>query len=296
MGGKLITLVYGKVCAAHVDPVEKKPMFHFLPGSRAFSIATAGCNLHCKNCQNWEISQANPEDVDNADYPPEKVVEAARRYGCGSIAYTYTDPVIFYEYVYDTCKLARGEGIKNILVTAGFIQLKPLEKLLPHVDGANVDLKAFSDEFYREVCSGRLEPVLRTIKAMVDAGVIVEVTNLIIPTLNDSDDDVKRLIDWMLNVAGPDTPLHFSRFFPRYKLKNIPPTPFETLYRSWETAREIGVKYVYMGNVAGGEWENTYCPRCKEAVVKRVGYKLVEFDIEDGKCGFCGEEIYGLWS
>lgn len=293
--GKLITLVYGKVCAAHIDPVEKKPMFHFLPGTKAFSIATAGCNLHCKYCQNWEISQANPEDLQNSDLPPERVVELAINYGCDSIAYTYTEPIIFYEYVYDTCKLARQSGIKNILVTAGFIQQKPLEKLLPYVDGANVDIKGFSDKFYREVCSGRLEPVLRTVKLMKEAGVIVEVTNLVVPTLNDKDDDAKRLVDWMVNVAGADVPLHFSRFFPLYKLKNLAPTPFETLKNFRDIAQRAGVKYAYIGNVAGGEWENTYCASCKNLLVRRVGYQVLSVNIRNGSCKFCGERIYGLW-
>jgi len=293
--GKLVTLVYGKVCAAHIDPVEKKPMFHFIPGTKAFSIATAGCNLHCKFCQNWEISQANPEDVENSDLPPENVVELAKRNGCESIAYTYTDPVIFYEYTYDTCKIAKQEGIKNILVTAGFIQEKPLIKLMPYVDGANVDIKSFADKFYRDICSGRLEPVLRTVKMMREAGVIVEVTNLLVPTLNDNDDDVKKLVDWMVNAAGPDVPLHFSRFFPLYKMRNLPPTPFETLNKFREVALNTGVKYVYIGNVANGDWENTYCAKCKKLLVKRIGYQVLEVNVEDSKCRFCGEKIYGFW-
>lgn len=295
IGGKLVTLVYGKVCAAHVDPVEKKPMFHFLPGTKSFSIATAGCNLHCKYCQNWEISQANPEDVQNSDLPPERVVELAISYGCDSIAYTYSEPIIFYEYVYDTCKLARQSGVKNILVTAGFIQQKPLEKLLPYVDGVNIDIKAFSDKFYREICSARLEPVLKAAKTMIESGVVVEVTNLVVPTLNDKDDDVKRLADWMVKVAGADIPLHFSRFFPLYKLKNLAPTPFETLISFRDVAKSAGVKYVYVGNVAGGDWENTYCAKCKNLLVKRVGYQVLELNVKDGSCKFCGEKIYGLW-
>jgi pyruvate formate lyase activating enzyme len=198
-GEKLVTLVYGKACAVNVDPVEKKPMFHMLPGSAAFSIATAGCNLHCKYCQNWDISQSNAEDTNNGDLAPEQVVDMAVRYRCASVAYTYSEPIIFYEYMYDTALIARARGVKNIMVTAGFINEKPLRELCAVIDGANVDLKGFTEDFYRDVCSGRLDTVMRTLEIMVEEGVLVEITNLIVPTLNDKDDEIRRMCAW---IAG----------------------------------------------------------------------------------------------
>ena len=294
--GELKTLVYGKPCAVHKDPVEKKPMFHFIPGTYAFSIATAGCNLHCKFCQNWEISQVNPEDTYNIDLPPEKVVEYTIRTNCKSIAYTYSEPIIFYEYTYDTCVLARKAGLKNILVTAGFINEKPLRKLCQVADGANVDLKGFTDDYYREVCFGELEPILRTLKIMTEMGVMVEVTNLIVPTLNDDFELIKRMCGWLVENLGPEYPLHFSRFFPRFQLKSLPPTPIDTLIRAREIALREGLYYVYIGNVLIEGAENTYCPNCKKLLIERKGYWVGQVNIVDGKCKFCGTKIKGVWS
>lgn len=295
LDGRLVSLVYGKVCAQHIDPIEKKPMFHYLPGSRAYSIATAGCNLHCKYCQNWEISQLDPEEARNIDLPPEKLIEEAQRSKCQSIAYTYTDPIIFYEYVLDSIKLARTAGLGNILVTAGFIRPEPLEKLLPYVDGANVDLKAMSDKFYREVCDGRLQPVLNTIRTLKNGGCITEITNLLVPTLNDETEQIKRLIDWVLNQCGPETPLHFSRFFPTYKLQNLKQTPVQSLKDAYDLARSRGLHYVYVGNVRGGFGENTSCPNCGEVLIERTGYYLRSYKIDEASCSFCGQPIYGKW-
>lgn len=304
--GKLTLVTYGHPCSAHIDPIEKKPMFHFLPGSKAFSIATVGCNLHCKNCQNWEISQASPNEVSAYEMPPEKVVELAKKYECASIAYTYTDPVVFYEYAYDTSKKAHEAGIKNILVTAGYIKQTPLKELCKVVDGANIDLKAFSDEFYQNVCSATLKPVLDALVTTKNAGVTVEVTNLVIPTLNDSDKMIDDLCKWIKEDMGVDTPLHFSRFTPRYKMKNLPPTPVETLKKAKKIAKSHGLQYVYLGNILDPDAENTYCPVCGKLLVKRRIFTVEENYIKNGKCTECEKkakennqktkEIYGTWN
>ena len=293
--GKLYSLVYGKVCAVHVDPVEKKPMFHFLPGSGAFSVATAGCNLHCLFCQNWEISQTDPEDANNTDLPPEKTVALAVRSGCASIAYTYSEPVVFYEYVEDTSTLAKKRGIRNIMVTAGFINTGPLRRLCQVVDGANVDLKGFTEKYYREVCFGNLRTVLDTLVTMREEGVVLEVTNLIVPTMNDDMTMIREMCRWMASELGEEVPIHFSRFTPMYKLKDLPPTPVNTLRRARETALDAGLKYVYTGNVPGDPGEDTFCPYCGKLVIDRYGYRILKNDVVNGKCGYCGEAIYGLF-
>ena len=294
--GKLITLVFGKPGAVHVDPIEKKPLFHMLPGSTAFSIATAGCNLHCKFCQNWELSQANPEDLHSEDLAPEAVVASARRYGCRSIAYTYSEPIIFYEYTYETSKLARQAGIKNILVTAGFINEKPLRKLCAVSDAANVDIKGFSEDFYRTVCAGKLQPVLDCCTVMRQEGVLVEITNLIVPTLNDDPEMIRRLCGWIVARLGPDTPLHFSRFHPQFQLKSLPPTPAETLWQAREIARSEGLPFTYIGNLPGSGAENTICPQCGALLVERIGYETQIRELRHGACGKCGRAILGIWS
>jgi len=293
--GRMFSMVYGKVCAVHVDPVEKKPMFHFLPGSSAFSIATAGCNLHCIFCQNWEISQTNPEQINNRDLPPDQVVRAAESSRCSSIAYTYSEPVIFYEYVEDTSLLAKERGIRNIMVTAGFINREPLRRLCQVVDGANVDLKGFTEKYYREVCFGNLKTVLDALVTMREEGVVLEVTNLVVPTLNDDMDQISRMCKWMVRELGEEVPLHFSRFYPTYKLKDLPPTPALTLEMARNTAQDAGLKYVYIGNVPGNQGEDTFCPSCGRLVIDRLGYRILANHVVNGKCRFCGEEIYGLF-
>lgn len=293
--GKLFSLVYGKPCAVHIDPVEKKPMYHFLPGTGAFSIATAGCCLSCKYCQNWQISQANPEETPHYELPPDLVVERALSSECRSIAYTYTDPIIFYEYMLDTAKLARARGVKNILVTCGYISPEPLREMTPYIDAANIDLKGFTEEYYQTVSQGKLQPVLDCIQYMFRQGVIVEITNLMVPTLNDDMNEVRRMCEWIRDEVSPDVPLHFSRFTPQYKLQNLPATPYESLAEARRIAREVGLKYVYIGNVAQLEGQQTYCPGCGTAVIKRFGYKIMDLNIKEGKCGACGEKIYGLF-
>lgn len=293
--GKLKTLVYGKPCAVHVDPIEKKPIFHMYPQSASFSIATAGCNLHCRFCQNWQISQVEPEKAKNYDLSPEEVVKSALGYKCKTIAYTYSEPTIFYEYMVDTCKIAHQKGIKNIWVTAGFIEPEPLLELCPLIDGANVDLKGITEEFYRDVCSAELAPVQECLRILKQKGVWVEITNLIVPTLNDKEEEIGRLIDWVLDNMGAEVPLHFSRFWPQYQLKNLPPTPVKTLDMAWQMARAKGIHYTYVGNVPGHEGNNTYCPKDGKILVRRVGYSVLEYNIMDGKCKFCGHKIPGTW-
>lgn len=294
LDGKLITLVYGKPCAANIDPVEKKPMFHFLPSTRIFSIATAGCNLHCKNCQNWDISQREPETIRNLDLPPEAVVRSAIRYRCPSIAYTYSEPMTFFEYTLDTGALAGERGLKNVLVTAAYINEEPLRELCKIADGANVDLKAYSEKFYREVCDGDLQTVLRSLEVMREEGVFVEVTNLVIPTFNDEPGMIRKLCDWLVKNMGPEVPLHFSRFFPRYQMRNLYPTPVNTLERARDIALDAGMYYVYIGNVPG-EYEDTYCPQCGTLLISRTGYTVYKNVLEGGKCPVCGKTIAGVW-
>lgn len=293
--GVLRTVVYGYPCSVHIDPVEKKPLFHFLPGTGIISVATVGCNLHCRNCQNWEISQANPEDSRAMFMPPEQLVEAARRYKCPSIAYTYTDPIVYYEYTYDTAKLAREKGIRNVLVTAGYINPEPWKRLLQYIDAANIDLKGMTDEFYREVCSGTLKPVQQALIEAAASGIVLEVTNLIIPTLNDKPEQIRELCRWVKSNLGGDIPLHFSGFYPMYKMRHLPPTSLAML----ETARRIaigeGLSYVYIGNLRSKEGENTYCPSCRKLLIERTGYTILRNELKEGRCCDCGKEIYGAW-
>jgi pyruvate formate lyase activating enzyme len=288
--------VYGNPCAVHVDPVEKKPFYHLLPASTSFSIATAGCNFRCKFCQNWEISQVTPEDTYNYELPPERVVDLAKRAGSRSIAYTYVEPTIFYEYMLDTAKLARKEGILNVCHSNGFINPGPLKELCKFLDAANIDLKGFKEDFYGSMTQGQLAPVLRTLKTLKTEGVHVEITNLVIPTQNDDPDIVGKMCSWIKSELGPDTPVHFSRFYPLYKLRNLPPTPVTTLERNRKIALEAGLEYAYIGNVPGHEAERTYCPQCKKLLIFRQGYSIGEVNLNKGKCRFCGKAISGIWT
>jgi len=295
-GGTYYTLVYGKAVSANVDPIEKKPFFHYLPRSSAFSIATAGCNVNCKFCQNWQISQVRAEQVDNLDLPPDDVVAAAQRYACPVIAYTYTEPVVFYEYMYDTSVAARRAGIKNCVVTGGHVKPEPLAELVKVVDAVKVDLKGFTQDFYTNYVRGELQPVLEAIKAVQKSGVWLEVVYLVIPTLNDNNDDIRRMSRWLASEVGPDVPLHFSRFQPMYLVKNLPPTPVSTLQRAHGIACEEGLRYVYVGNVPGHPAESTYCPACRKMVVQRFGFEIREISLDKGKCKSCGHPIPGIWA
>jgi pyruvate formate lyase activating enzyme len=291
----LRTVVYSYPCSIHVDPVEKKPLFHFLPSTNILSLATVGCNLHCRNCQNWEISQANPEDSRAIFCPPEKLIQLTGQYRCPSLAYTYTDPIIYYEYTYDTAKLAKQANIRNVLVTAGYINEEPWKQLLQYVDAANIDLKAISDDFYRQVCSATLKPVQKALVLARAGGILVEVTNLIIPTLNDKPEQICELARWVKANLGGDTPMHFSRFFPRYKMRNLPPTSLKTLDLAREIAMSEGLNFVYIGNINSKEGQNTYCPDCKALLIERSGYTILQNRLKDGCCPDCSKEIYGVW-
>lgn len=294
--GKGYTLVYGRVVAENVDPIEKKPVFHMLPGTTAYSIATTGCNLRCKFCQNWQISQSSPEDVDAKYLLPEDVVQNAIKLNCKSIAYTYSEPVVFYEYVLDTAKLAKKSGLRNVLVTGGFINPEPLKELIQYFDVIKVDLKGFNEKFYKEVVSGDLRCILETLLTIKkNSNVIIEVVNLVVPGLNDSSEDIKKMCKWIKENLGSDTPLFFSRFYPNYKLRNLSETSVLTLEKCRNVALEEGLNFVYIGNVLGHPGESTYCPKCKKNLIQRLGYNVVENNIVKGKCKFCGNKIPGIW-
>lgn len=295
LGGKLNTLVYGNPCAVHIDPIEKKPLFHVLPTSTTFSIATAGCNLHCKYCQNWSISQVPPEETQNQDLPPEKVVAMALQANCKSIAYTYSDPIVFYEYTLATAKLAKAKGLKNIMVTAGYINPEPLAEIAPWIDAANIDLKGSTEDFYQKVCSGSIYPVQQSIKQFQKLGVFIELTNLLIPTLNDSDQMITDLCTWIKDNLGANVPLHFSRFYPMYRLRNLPLTPQSTLEKARNIAQETGINYVYVGNIPGAPGQSTYCSKCKKLLIGRIGYSVRENNVINGICKFCGNKMPGIW-
>ncbi|HEY9071222.1 MAG TPA: AmmeMemoRadiSam system radical SAM enzyme, partial [Candidatus Ozemobacteraceae bacterium] len=292
---RLGTLVYGRPCSVAIDPIEKKPVFHFLPGSSAFSIATAGCLFGCRYCQNWQISQIGPEEADRYDLPPNRIVAEAQARGCRSIAYTYTEPTIFYEYMLDTAKQAHEAGIANIMISCGFINPEPLRELLPWLDVMKVDLKGFTERFYRTVCGGSLDPVLATIRQLASSRALVDIVTLVVPTLNDDEETCGRMFRWLFDHAGPDISLFLSRFMPTYRLRNLPPTPLETLEKLRRLALGSGLHYVYLGNIPGHEGENTFCPGCGKRVVERFGFTIGERAIRDGKCAFCGHPIPGRW-
>ncbi|MBN2096966.1 MAG: AmmeMemoRadiSam system radical SAM enzyme [Candidatus Omnitrophica bacterium] len=293
--GKLYTLVYANPCSYHIDPVEKKPIFHMLPATTAFSIATAGCNLRCKFCQNWTISQRSPEETDNIKMSPQEVVQAALKNHCSSIAYTYSEPIIFYEYMLDTAKLARAKGLKNIMVTAGYINEEPLRELCQYIDAANVDIKGFDEKYLRKICAQELAPLLQALKIFKEEGVHLEVTNLIVPTLNDDMKTIEKMCIWIRDNLGEDTPLHFSRFTPMYQLKNLYRTPTSTLEEARQVALNTGLNFVYIGNVPGHSAEHTYCPDCRALLIERVGYAIRQNNVVNGKCKFCGRTIAGIW-
>jgi len=294
-GGTYYTLIHSRPAALNIDPIEKKPFFHFLPSTLAFSLATAGCNMQCKFCQNWDISQVRPEQVRNLHLPPENVVSEAQGASCASIAYTYSEPVIFYEYMIDIARLARKKGIKSVVVTNAFIQKDPLVELCGQVDAIKVDLKAFTERYYREVCRGELKPVLQSLKLLQKEGVWYEIVYLVVPTLNDQEEPIRKMSLWIKNELSADAPLHFTRFHPMYLLKNLPPTPVQTLERARQIALDAGLRFVYIGNVPGHEGENTYCPRCRKILIRRIGYTIRENQLRKGTCRFCGERIPGVW-
>ncbi|MEM1535043.1 MAG: AmmeMemoRadiSam system radical SAM enzyme [Candidatus Pacearchaeota archaeon] len=293
IGGKLYSLVYGRPCSIALDPIEKKPLYHFLPGEKALSIATFGCNLFCLHCQNYSISHEFLEaEIEQLDFvEPEKIVDKTKELGAKIISYTYTEPTIFYEYMLDIAKLAKKARLKNVIVSNGYINAEPLKKLLRYIDGANVDLKAMSDSFYLKICKARLEPVLSALKIMAKK-IWLEITNLVIPGLNDKE-DIDKVIEFVAGL-GKDIPLHFTRFFPMYKLTDRPPTPESILLEARKKALKV-INYVYAGNIANIETNTTYCPKCKEALIKRSSFYVIENKIKAGKCPFCKTPIAGVW-
>ena len=297
IGGKLYSLVYEKAISACIDPIEKKPFYHFLPGSKSFSIATIGCNFRCKHCQNWEISQAGKKDgkIIGETLKIRDIVREALATGCKSISYTYTEPTIFMEYALDTASLAKENGLRNVFVTNGYMSLEAIDLMTGLIDAANVDLKAFSDKFYREICSARLEPVLESIKYMKRKGIWIEITTLIIPTLNDSKNELREIAEFIASEVGKETPWHVTRFHPDYQLLDLPPTDFETLQMARDIGLDSGLKYVYAGNVPPGEWDNTYCPNCGYLLIERDIFTIKRNSMKDGKCPSCGYKVEGIW-
>lgn len=291
----LYSIAYGNPCAKHIDPIEKKPFFHFMPGSRSFSIATAGCNFACLNCQNWSISQSSPKETQNYDMFPAQVVAESKAVNCESIAYTYSEPVTFFEYVYDTSVLARKEGLKNVLVSNGFINERPLRDLCKVLDAATIDLKSFDETTYLKLNAGKLQPVLNALKIFKQEGVWLEISNLVIPSWSDSLDMIKKMCDWLYQNGFQDNPLHFLRFQPLYKLEQLPPTPIPVLEKAKEIALTAGLKFVYIGNVPGSAAISTTCPRCKKLIIERKGFMITMNALKNGNCSFCGEKIAGRW-
>ena len=294
--GTLYTLVYGRTIAQHVDPIEKKPLFHFQPGSRSFSIATPGCNFRCAFCQNWEISQMPREQdvIMGSPASPEQIAHAAHRAGCASVAYTYTEPTIFAEYALDTAREAQTLGLKNVFVSNGYMTPELLHEMAGLIDGINVDLKAGRGEFYHKISGAALKPVLENLKLIQQLGIWLEVTTLVIPGLNDDDGELRWVAEYIFNELGPDVPWHISRFYPAYKMTDVPPTPAATLERAWQIGQDVGLHYVYVGNVPGHHTESTVCPGCGAAVIERFGYQVHVRGLRDGVCTKCGTAIAGV--
>jgi pyruvate formate lyase activating enzyme len=289
--GTMYSLNYASASSVAVDPIEKKPLFHFYPGSLSFSMGSIGCNFRCPYCQNWSISQADLDEIGTRDIPPEEAINMAQDNNCQSISWTYNEPTMWFEYTYDSAKLAHKNDLKTVYVTNGYMSLESLDLIAPHLDAANVDLKGMSDKFYRELCQARLEPVLENIQAMHDKGIHMEITNLVIPGYNDSAEDLLALVKFVADV-DVNIPLHFTRFYPHYKMNHVPPTPLETLVKAHKMAREAGIKYVYVGNVPGSDGENTRCPDCEELLIKRNGFNIESNNLKkDKKCPHCGAGI-----
>ena len=300
--GSYFSLVYGNPCSGYdggmADPIEKKPLFHFLPGTLAYSIATAGCNVECKFCQNWQISQSRPEQTFNFELLPDAVVANALKYDCRSIAFTYTEPVVFYEYMYDTAELARKQDVRSVMISNGYIEAEPMAKLCDVLTAVKIDLKAFTDDFYRKVVNAKLQPVLATLQLLKKKKIWFEIVYLIIPTLNDNLDDIRAMSKWINKELGPLVPLHFSAFYPTYKLRNLPRTPAKSVQAARDAAMAEGLKYVYVGNVwqrDGHPGESTWCHKCGKRIISRVGFAVRENHVPKGKCEYCGVQIPGYW-
>ncbi len=293
--GEFYTTTYGNPCTLSIDPIGKKPLYHFLPGTEVLSLATAGCNFRCLNCQNYSISQSTPNQLRNYDLSPEAIVEQAKLHHQKSIAFTYTEPTVFYEYMLDTAKLAKHAGIKTVVVSNGYINHEPLTGLCNFIDAANIDLKSMDGNVYQNLTGGLLQPVLDTILTLKEKGIWLEITHLLIPEYTDNSKDFEKLCWWMMNNGLAEIPLHISRFFPNYKLMNIPATPVEDLLHAEKNAKDAGIKYVYLGNVSKVKSENTYCPNCGCLLVERLGYSILANTIINGECPLCKKEISGIW-
>ena len=289
------SLVYGNPCLIQLDPVERKPFFHVLPGTRALSVSTAGCNIECKFCEVWDMALVGPEDVHAYDVPPAQVVAQAREARARSISYAFGEPVVFYEYMDAVATRAKEAGLLNLLHTNGYIAAEPLRALCDRLDAVNIDLKGFDPAFYRDVCGGELSPVLDTLKRLKAEGVHIEITHIVIPTLNDDLDRIREMCRWIVRELGADVPIHLGRFYPLYKLANLPPTPVRTLDHARDAAMEEGLRYVYVARVTGHEGENTFCPQCRNPVVRRLGFVVEEIRLNDGRCAHCGAVISGRW-
>jgi len=294
-GDKLYATAYSNPCALNIDPIEKKPLYHFLPSSTAYSVAIAGCNFVCLNCQNWSISQTSPSKTQNYKVTPNELVDQAIKKNCKSIAYTYSEPIAFYEYVRDSAIIAKQKKINTILVSNGYINEKPLREISQYLDAANIDLKSFSEEIYLKLNGGKLEPVLRTLKILKELNVWLEITNLVIPSWTDDLKMIREMCKWLKTNNLEDVPLHFSRFFPLYKLTQLPPTPVAILENARKIAFDEGIKYVYADNVPGSKSSNTICPYCKSTIVERKGFFIAKQNIKAGKCGSCGKPVAGVW-
>ncbi len=294
--GKLYSLVYGRPMTAHIDPIEKKPFFHFLPGHSAYSLATSGCPLRCRFCQNWTISQAKPEDYQQIQITPDEIVAYSISRSTDIIAFTYNEPTVFTEYLLDIARSGHQQGLRSVMISCGYMNEIPLGAICANLDAIKIDLKGFSNDFYREVCQAELEPVLRSIRQAAAAGIHLEIVNLVVPTLNDSNLMLGRLIDWIGREAGPDVPLHFTRFHPDYQMRNLPPTPIATLEKAYQMARDAGLHYPYIGNVPGHAGNSTYCPHCGALVIKRSGFFVLENLLINGNCPVCQSAIKGVWS
>jgi pyruvate formate lyase activating enzyme len=296
VAGEVRSLAYGRPVAIHVDPIEKKPFYHFLPGAEAFSLATAGCPLRCKFCQNWQISQSNPEDHAAVFTPPEAIVRSTLESEAPVIAFTYNEPTVFAEYMTDIARLARKQKLRSVMISCGFMNSEPLKEMCETLDAIKIDLKGFSDDFYRRVCGASLHPVLRSMKQISRSHVHLEVVNLVVPTLNDSEVMLKKLSEWIVGELGPEVPVHFTRFHPDYQLRNLPPTPVATLERARDIAIETGARYAFVGNVPGHEGNHTNCPGCGKIVIRRNAFFVTEMNLTGGACRFCGRRIAGVWS
>jgi len=293
--GTLYTLVYGNPAVVDIGPIEKAPIYHFIPGHFRLCITCASCNLRCKHCQNWHLSQSSSEDLNCYSYTPEKIVQQAKKQGLFSISFTYTEPTIYYEYIYDISSIAKETRMKTSIVSNGYINREPLLKLLKVLDAVKIDLKGFSEEFYKEACSATLKPVLESLLIVKNENVWLEIVNLVIPTLNDGPESINEMCRWIKENLGVDTPLHFTRFHPDYKLIHPSPTPVSTLESAYEIAKKNGLRYVYIGNVPGHIYNSTFCPFCNRKVIHRTNFNILEMNVVDGKCKFCNSPIEGIW-